>query len=152
MLQEQRTNPSEDFDFLAFMAQQPQQPGSPGGLLALPGLGEDEDDGTVALPPRAPWWRRRGPIIGLILLAILILGSIFGYMYLTRKRPVQLQTAQIMQGNVALTISATGPLQGGTYNINFSGTGKIAEIDVKVGQHVNQGQVVAKLDPTSLQD
>jgi hypothetical protein len=40
MLQEeQKTSPD---DFLAFLAQQPSQ-GSTGGLLALPGLGEDEE-------------------------------------------------------------------------------------------------------------
>src|SRR5215472_2978824 len=152
-LQEEQTSPPEN-DILAFLGQS-QSGGAPGGLLALPGLGEDEDedDGQAAvLPPRTPWWRRRGSIIGFILLVLLLLGIIFSIFFLNRKQPVQFQKTQVTQGNVSLTISATGPLQGGTYNINFSGTGKIAEIDVKVGQHVNKGQVVAKLDPTSLQD
>ena len=51
-----------------------------------------------------------------------------------------------------MSISATGPLQSSIYNVVFSGTGKIAEIDVKVGQTVSQGQILAKLDKTSLQD
>ena len=45
-----------------------------------------------------------------------------------------------------------GPLQGGMYNVVFSGTGKIAEIDVNVGQAVREGQILAKLDKTSLED
>jgi len=62
------------------------------------------------------------------------------------------QTATVTQGNFSLTISATGPLQGGIYNINFSGSGIISELDVKVGQTVKQGQVLAILNKTSLQD
>ncbi|HEY6409407.1 MAG TPA: efflux RND transporter periplasmic adaptor subunit, partial [Ktedonobacteraceae bacterium] len=38
------------------------------------------------------------------------------------------------------------------YNLVFTGTGKIAEIDVSVGQSVVENQVLAKLDKTSLQD
>src|SRR6266571_951998 len=42
--------------------------------------------------------------------------------------------------------------RGGVYNINFSGSGTISQIDVKVGQSVVKGQILAKLDKTSLQD
>jgi len=165
MTQQQQQSPPEDLataktqeqqtpqeDFLTFMSQQ-QQPGT-GGLLALPGLGEEEEEEEeeAVLPPSPPWWRRRGAIIAAILLVLLILGIIFLPGILFPKRQVTFQTQSVTTGNLALTITATGPLQGATYNINFKGTGTISQIDVVVGQHVNKGQIVAKLDPTSLQD
>src|SRR5712692_5653356 len=145
--------PSEDL--LAYMSQQQQSGGGPGDLLALPGLGdEEEEDGdqVTAMPPRPPWWRRRGVIIALIALAIITVVIIYLFITLGRRQPPQFNFYQVTPGNLAQTISATGPLQGATYNINFKGTGTIAEIDVKVGQRVTSGQVVAKLDPVSLRD
>jgi HlyD family secretion protein len=120
-------------------------------LLSLPGL-EDEGEDTSLAAPSPPWWRRRGTIIGIaVLLLIILLGGLF--LFLMNRRPrVTYQVQPVTQGNLSLTISATGPLQGGVYNINFTGTGKIAQIDVTVGEPVVQGQIVAKLDKTSLQD
>jgi len=58
-----------------------------------------------------------------------------------------------MTGDLSVTVSATGPLQSAIYNLVFTGTGgKISAIDVKVGQSVVKGQVLAQLDKTSLQD
>ncbi len=128
-----------------------QTPNAPGQVLALPGLGDSEDDASLA-SPSPPWWRRRGVIVGIaILLIVIILGGLL-LTVLNRKPRVAYQFQQATQGNLAVTISATGPLQGGVYNINFSGTGTISRIDVKVGQSVVQGQILAKLDKTSLQD
>ncbi|HEX6799530.1 MAG TPA: HlyD family efflux transporter periplasmic adaptor subunit, partial [Ktedonobacterales bacterium] len=69
-----------------------------------------------------------------------------------RSPRVTYSTASVRSGNLITTVSATGPLQSGLYDVNFSGSGIISEIDVSVGQHVKAGQVLAKLDPTSLQD
>jgi len=62
------------------------------------------------------------------------------------------QFQQVTRGDFALTVSMAGPLQGGTYNIVFPSTGRIVEIDVKLGQMVNKGQVLARLDKALLQD
>src|SRR5712692_8300505 len=138
------------------MSQQQQQ-NPPDQLLALPGFGDDDDDdddGSAPIPgPRPPWWRRRGGIItiAIILLIALLGGSLF-FLRSSRTPVTGFQFATVKQGTFALTISATGPLQGGTYNLSFSGSGTIAEIDVAVGQKVKQGQVLAKMDATSLQD
>jgi len=155
MLQEEQKMPPEDF--LDILAQQSQQ-GPLGGLLTLPGL-EDEDTidevdtiKVAALPPRTPWWRRRGTIFAPISLVIAILLIIFLPGILSAMVLLQFQTVPVTEGNLSRTVTATGPLQGVTYDINFTGSGKIAEIDVVVGQHVTQGQLLAKLDLTSLQD
>ena len=122
---------------------------------------DDGDAGGQGGPvgPNLPWWRRgRGIIVitaGLSAIATLLLVIIIGSIILAMqtRRPVTMyQYQKVTQGNVALTVNMVGPLQGGTYNVVFSGTGKIAEINVKVGQAVNKGQVLAKLDKTSLED
>src|SRR6266487_2121721 len=122
---------------------------------------DDGDAGGQGGPvgPNLPWWRRgRGIIVitaGLSAIATLLLVIIIGSIILAMqtRRPVTMyQYQKVTQGNVALTVNMVGPLQGGTYNVVFSGMGKIAEIDVKVGQAVNKGQVLAKLDKTSLED
>jgi HlyD family secretion protein len=128
-----------------------QTPNAPGQVLALPGLGDGEDDASLA-SPSPPWWRRRGVIIGIVILLLVILLGGLLLSFLNRKPRVNYQSRQATQGNLSVTISATGPLQGGVYNINFSGSGTISQIDVKVGQTVFKGQILAKLDKTSLQD
>src|SRR5438034_7194483 len=123
-------------------------------VLSLPDFSAIAPEDQVApLPPRPPWWRRRRGIITIILIALLILaGFLAFFLYLGRQRPITYQFQQAIQGNFSLTVSATGPLQSAVYNLVFTGTGTISEIDVTVGQTITKGQVLAKLNKTSLQD
>ncbi len=124
------------------------------GALDLPGFFDDTDDlgEDLAAPPKRPWWRQGKwiAVIAVVLIALLIATPIA--IARMRRTPVTSATAAVRSGNLTVTVSATGPLQSGLYDVNFSGNGTIAEIDVSVGQHVKAGQVLAKLDPTSLQD
>ncbi|MBE3559961.1 MAG: efflux RND transporter periplasmic adaptor subunit [Ktedonobacteraceae bacterium] len=124
-------------------------PGAPGSLLSLP----EEDTNAVPGSGGPPWWRRRGTIIAFaIVLLVVIIGGVL-LTLLNRRPPVTYITQQVRRGDLALTVSATGPIQSATYNLTFSGQGgKITEINVKVGQHVTKGQVLAQLDKTALQD
>ncbi len=120
-------------------------------LLTLPGF--SQYNGQVELEKRRPWWRRPGPIIFLVilLLALLIIGYVISQA--GRKAPVVYQYGTVSQGDISQTINATGPIQSGTYNLSPTGTAtKINEIDVKVGQKVKKGWVLARLDKTALQD
>jgi len=123
-------------------------------LLSLPDFSAitPEEQGST-LPPRPPWWRRRGGIIIIILVLLLILASILSFLLIRgRTRNTTYHFQKVTQGDFSLSVSATGPLQSSVYNLVFTGTGKIAEIDVSVGQTVMENQVLAKLDKTSLQD
>src|SRR6266487_2369696 len=125
-------------------------------VLSLPdfsAIAPDEQESTFPPSPRPPWRRRRRGIITIILIALLILAGILAF-FLIRggHRPITYQFQQAIQGNFSLTVSATGPLQSAIYNLVFTGTGTISEIDVSVGQTVTKGQVLAKLNKTSLQD
>ena len=62
------------------------------------------------------------------------------------------QTAQVSQGNLQVTVAATGPITNpASVPLSFKSSGKLAEVDVSVGQHVTAGQALAKLDTTDLQ-
>ena len=130
-----------------------QDPNAASPLLNLPGTGDAADIDLGGTP--RPWWRRRGPIIGIsVALLVILLGGLL-FTLLNRKPPVKYQYQPVQIGNLALTISATGPLTSAVYNLVFNGQSGgviIDEIDVKVGQKVVAGQVVAKLNKTSLQD
>src|SRR5579875_2468376 len=123
-------------------------------LLQLPNFNDDDDDAVPLRPTRAST-RGRNRIV-LIIIAVFLLIVLLGgtlFFFLRRgARTTALAYGQVSTGNFVLTVSATGPIQGGTYNVVFSGSGKISEIDVAVGQTVQKGQVLAKLDTTSLQD
>lgn len=60
------------------------------------------------------------------------------------------RTVKASTGTVQTTVSASGnvavPSQ---LSVAFPSGGKLAEVDVAVGQHVTKGQVLAKLDPTT---
>lgn len=131
------------------MSQQPQQGSEE--LLALPNFDDDTDEPISTIT--RPWWRRRNTIIAIsILLLIVLLAALFLPSFLARRKPIIYQNQKVTQGPFSLTVSATGPVQSGTYNVVFSGTGRLTEIDVSVGQKVTEGQLLAKLDKTSLQD
>ncbi len=119
-------------------------------------LDQDTEDFDFTPPPPAyPARKRRTWLILLIvgLLIILLGGSILTFQLLRRSPVIQYTQAAATIGNLTVTVSGTGPVQAGAiYNLNFSANAPIQTIDVQVGQHVNQGQVLATLDPTALQD
>jgi multidrug efflux pump subunit AcrA (membrane-fusion protein) len=107
---------------------------------------EENDADSYAFQPE----RKRGArgwLIALIIILILALaGGGFYYWQQSQKVPVTYTTAAVTVGNLSTTISATGPISAhAVYSLNFSNTGQVSEIDVKIGQHVTQGQVLAKL-------
>ncbi|HZO75631.1 MAG TPA: HlyD family efflux transporter periplasmic adaptor subunit [Ktedonobacteraceae bacterium] len=133
------------------MTQHPPQ--SDNEILPLPGFHDDTDmfEGKVSSPTRRRSRRRLLIIISSVLLAVVLLGAVFALINARRQRLV-FQAQAVTQGDLALTVNGTGPLQSNVYSLNFSGTGKLSEIDVSVGQKVTKDQTLGKLDPTSLQN
>ncbi len=127
-----------------------------GSALDLPGFSDDTEyfDEPLEQPTdKTPWWRQRRNIMVLsAVLLVVLVASVVTTVLATRAPQVTYQTAAASQGNLTVTVSATGPLQGAVYPINFSGSGRLTEIDATIGQQVQAGQVLARLDPTSLQD
>ena len=65
---------------------------------------------------------------------------------------VSRQVVLAQRGVVQSTVSGTGNVEAGTdVSVNFQASGTLADVFVKVGDHVSQGQLLATLDPTSAQ-
>ena len=112
---------------------------------------EDGDEFDVA-PPRH-WWRRRWiAFVAILVVIALIVGGTMVARAATTTKPVTYQYSTVRQGTLTLTVSGTGPVSAAIYNDSFTTSGRIAAIDVQVGQKVTAGQTLAKLDTTSLQD
>src|SRR6266566_8233805 len=87
-------------------------------LLTLPGYSNGLNDLGNVKGPKRPWWRRRGVIIGFVLLVLVVLVGGFVYAKMGSSAPTTYQYQQVTQGDLALTVSATGPLQSpATYNL-----------------------------------
>jgi RND family efflux transporter MFP subunit len=95
-------------------------------------------------------------ITGIVLLVIAG-GAAFYYVRSTKastatttETPVQTSTA--FKGNIVLTASGTGTLApANTASFGFGTSGKITELDVKIGDTVEAGQVIGQLDNAEAQ-
>ena len=102
---------------------------------------------------------RRATRIVLVILGLLVIagGGYFIYRQFIYQAPVQaasetLQTTTAKRGDLELTASGSGSyVAAATASIGFSTSGQIVELNARVGDKVEKGQVIAKLDSTSAQ-
>jgi multidrug efflux pump subunit AcrA (membrane-fusion protein) len=108
------------------------------------------DEEVFAQPARSQKRPRRWIILtSSILLVIVFAGVGFSVLRSHSSSPTySYQTVTL--SDLSLTVNATGSLEGDTYDADFAVNGTISEIDVKVGQHVDKNQILAKLDPNSI--
>ena len=111
-----------------------------------PPISTDHSGPTGPQPGRGRRWIT---IIALLLLVIILGGLAFALLR-PRSPQVTYQSQTVVKGDLNITASATGPIQGTLYNADFVATGKISAIDVSVGQHVTAGQTLATLDRATL--
>ena len=107
------------------------------------------------LPPlrRAGWLTGTSAwLIGLGLVAVLLAGMIARDTILAKPAAATLRTATADRGTVTSVVSGTGSLvPAGRMNVNFKLAGTLTEIDVRVGDKVSTGAVLARIDSTSQQ-
>lgn len=86
-----------------------------------------------------------------VILAIIII-AIYGVYYAKTKKPVSVYTtANVEKGELRQTVSVSGKVVvQEEANLAFKASGRIDFLGVEVGDHVEAGQVVAKLDEGSL--
>jgi len=95
--------------------------------------------------------RGRGRWLGWLLL-VLMLGAVGagGYYWLTRPRPVEVQTATVTEraaGRQAAVLNASGYVTARRRaTVSSKITGKVVEVNVEEGMRVRKGQVLARLD------
>ncbi len=96
-------------------------------------------------------------VAAIAVLAVLIVG---GYFLYTQKFAAQtstttetpLQTTKATKGNLVLYANGTGTvIPAAESALSFKTNGQVSEIDVKVGDQVQAGRVLAKLDETEAQ-
>ena len=94
----------------------------------------------------------------IIVSLILAIAGGGGYYYYSTTRSRQaatvavtpVQTATAFRGNIVLQASGTGTLvSANQVSFGFGMSGQITELDVKIGEHVEAGQVLGKLDNTT---
>ena len=95
-----------------------------------------------------------------LLILVLILAAAAGggyYYYVNTYLPAQvtpepvLQTARVRSGDIVISLAGTGNLlPSDQVSVGFSNGGVVAEVHVAVGDVVEAGQLLAKLDDTSL--
>jgi HlyD family secretion protein len=123
-------------------------------LLTLPGLNTSGDFNVFddAKGPRRPRWKR----VLFIVVIIIVLAGLASGLFLWQRGSTSSVTyhyQQVTTGDLSLSITATGPVQSpATYNLVAATTATIHDIQVKVGQKVTRGQVLAHLNTTALQD
>jgi HlyD family secretion protein len=97
------------------------------------------------------WIKRNKYLLG-FLIAVIAIGY-FGYGYYKSSTEVKetVRTATVEYGHLSDSISATGSLSA-VDNVDISSkiTGRIVEVCVEENDHVNAGQVLVRLDDTSL--
>src|SRR5215204_920709 len=99
------------------------------------------------LPPRWIWFLLAVVAIGVAATAAYMQGWVG-----TRQAAVSYQTATAQRGNIVQSVEATGPISApSTLPLNFKSAGRLAELDVSVGDRVEAGQVLARLDTADLE-
>lgn len=91
---------------------------------------------------------RKKLIIGLLVLTVL---ATAGWFLFPKQKKDVTQIVTVKKGGVESTVSASGNLSGkDTANLRFKISGKLSYINVKTGDRVTKGQVIAGLDTQDL--
>src|SRR5438132_6096511 len=94
----------------------------------------------------------RAWVIGLGLVGVLLVGLIARDTVLASPAAVTIRTATADRGTVASVVSGTGSLLPvGRMTVNFKAAGTLTEVDVRVGDKVTTGQVLARIDSSTQQ-
>src|SRR6202795_2050517 len=94
----------------------------------------------------------RAWLVGLGLVAVLLVGLIARDTVCAQPAAVAIRTTTADRGTVASVVSGTGSLlPAGRMNVSFKQAGVLTEVDVKVGDKVTTGQLLARVDSTTQQ-
>ena len=96
--------------------------------------------------------RTRSAVFNGTLAAVVVGVGVFGYSRLGTNTPAASKgtLTTVKRTNLISSVSATGNVaSSAVYNMSFATTGTVLEIDVKLGDSVTKGQVLAKIDDTN---
>jgi len=114
---------------------------------ALPTLSELE---TTIGPGVSRWGSRRWWISGGIAILCVLVGA-WVYSRRASKQPVQYQSVVVTRGDLAVTVESTGKLEAVTIvEVGSEVSGRVLREFVDVNDEVKKGQILAEIDPESL--
>jgi len=102
---------------------------------------------------RSPNRNQYMAVAGLGLIALALAGLIGRDVFFPpAQAAAAVRTAAVTRGTVRSAVTGTGSVvPAEQINVGFRSAGQLTEVDVKVGDHVSKGQVLAKIDTTALQ-
>ncbi len=100
--------------------------------------------------------RGRKRLIALVALVLLVVGGAYALWAMVLSgggsATAAVQTATVATGSISKTVSTTGTVAAqSTSSLSFEQSGKVTAVNVRLGQEVKQGDVLAEVDSTSLQ-
>ncbi len=99
--------------------------------------------------------KRNTFIIGGVVVIVLAIAALFGWETMTANAAAttrNLQTTTVQRGTIVATVSAAGNVNAPQQaSLAFQTTGRVAQVNVHVGDSVKQGQVLMQLDTTDEQ-
>ncbi len=99
--------------------------------------------------------KRNVLIIGIVVIVVVIAVLFFGLQQMNANAAatsVRAQTTTVRSGTLVATVAAAGNISTlNSASVAFQATGKVAQVNVQVGDQVKAGQVLMTLDPTDLQ-
>ena len=116
-----------------------------------------DDENVLAAEPPSLWRRYRWPIVGVVV--VLIAAAVGLTLWLTSGSStapgltVTTVTATATTGTIQQTVASSGTLEPASQSDeNFAVSGTVTAVDVKAGQTVTAGQVLATVDTTALSE
>lgn len=98
--------------------------------------------------------KRNGIIVIGAVVIVLAVAAVFGWQTLTANAAAttsRLQTATVQRGNIVATVSTAGNVSAPqSAALSFQTTGRVAQVNVQVGDTVKKGQALMALDTTDL--
>lgn len=105
---------------------------------------------TPAGRSRPSFFRRRWPLLAIGVLAV----AAVGYLWFVRgaQAPVAYRTVVVERGPIRVSISATGSLRAlSTVDIGSQVSGQVLSVHADFNDRVEQGQVIARIDPATFE-
>ncbi len=115
------------------------------------------DEGELLLEERSLWRRHRAAIIAVAVVMLAGTGGLIYWATSGSSTPAGLvvttQVVPVTTGTIQQTVASSGTIQPASQaNLNFAVSGTVTAVDVKAGQTVTSGQVLATVDTTALSE
>lgn len=104
---------------------------------------------AVAAGPRQPWYRRRRVVLLIAIALALVVAISLVAVSCLGQQDTTAPTVRVDRGRVALAVSASGNIApSGQQSLGFADGGIVTDLLVNVGDRVEQGQTLARIDDT----